>query len=55
MTERASLLELLRLLAAAGLIDGKVFIRADADAEVQAHIDTLDMHRPQRRRHLVSV
>ena len=37
MSDRASLLEILRLLAAGGCIDGKVFLRDDgAGADVQA-------------------
>jgi hypothetical protein len=56
MSDRASLLEILRLLAAAGYIDDKVFLRDDgAGAEVQAHAQAVDVHEPHRRRHLVSV
>lgn len=38
MSERESLLEILQLLARAGCIDGKVFVRdGDTTIEVQAH------------------
>jgi hypothetical protein len=50
MNERPPLLELLRALAAAGLIDGKIFVRGDLGDEIQAP----DVHEPPRRRHLVS-
>jgi hypothetical protein len=53
MSERASLLELLRLLAAAGLINGKVVVR-DGDDDSHAHVP-LDVNAPRRPRHLVSV
>jgi hypothetical protein len=54
MNERASLLELLRLLEAARLIDGTVFVR-DGVPEVQAHEHALGVREQPRRRHLVSV
>jgi hypothetical protein len=39
MKERDSLLEILRLLASAGCIDGKIFIRGDdGPVEVEAHV-----------------
>jgi hypothetical protein len=54
MNERASLLEILRLLAAAGYIDGKVFIRDDDEAaDVNAHTHVLDA--TERGRRLVIV
>ena len=56
MNERASLLELLRLLVAAGLIDAKVLVRDDdRDLDVQAHVHAVDVREPPRRRYLVSV
>jgi hypothetical protein len=56
MNERASLLELLRLLVAAGLIDPKVLVRDDGGlAEVEAQVQRGDEREPSRRRHLVSV
>jgi hypothetical protein len=55
MSKKAQLLEVLRLLAAAGYIDGKVFIRGDdGAAESQAHVHAVDVCVP-RRRHLVSI
>jgi hypothetical protein len=56
MNERTPLLELLRLLVAAGLIDGKVFVRDhDGVPEVQVHEHALGVREQPRRRHLVSV
>jgi hypothetical protein len=56
MNERASLLDLLRLLAAARLIDAKVFVRVDDGVpEVQAHGHALGLREQPRRRHLASV
>jgi hypothetical protein len=56
MNERTSLLELLRLLAAARLIDAKVFVRdEDGVREVQAHEHALSLREQPRRHHLASV
>jgi hypothetical protein len=52
MSERAPLAEILRLLVAAGLIDGKVFVRG-GDDDSRAHVP-VDVTEPRRRR-LVSV
>jgi ribosomal protein S18 acetylase RimI-like enzyme len=42
-----------RLLAAAGYIDGKVFVRDDdAAPEVKAHVHVLAVDKRRRRRHL---
>ena len=56
MNERASLLELLRLLVAAGLIDPKVVVRDDGGpAEVEAQVRTGEARESSRRRHLMRV
>jgi hypothetical protein len=58
MNERDSLLEILRLLAAAGCIDGKVFVQGEdgRSLEVHAHVPPARAgDRRSRPRHLRSV